>query len=149
MTIRSVLPMVLLVGMTLVGCNTKSYTYSVAVKNDTTEPLMIGFAKDGPPFEDNWATPEQIARIETRNDVHRWGVPTQPGRTAEVKKLTATLERSTTAYVRVYATTPTLPGMLAISQGSPNRLDIPLLPGANDISVKRQDGRLVFDRKTN
>ncbi len=146
MTFRYALPMVLLVGMTIVGCNTKTYQYSLTVKNNSNEPLMVGFAKDGPPFEDYWATPEQISRIETRNDIHAWGVPVAPGKTAEVKEIKATLERTTTAYVRVYATTPTLPGMLSISVGSPNRLDIPLQPGANDLDVKREDGRLVYTR---
>lgn len=144
MTIRAAL---CLFGLLLtVGCQGKTYTYSLSLKNAAAEPIMVGFAKDGPPFEDHWATPEQISRIELRNDVRGWGMPVPPGKTAYVEKEKATLEGSTAAYVRVYATAPTLPGMLAISEGSPNRLDIPLIPGNNDLVVTRENGRLTFQR---
>jgi hypothetical protein len=128
------------------GCQEKKYTYSLTLKNDAAEPLMVGFAKEGPPFEDQWATPEQVSRIPQRPGERGWGVPVAPGKTAEVPKVTARLDDFSTAYVRVYAAAPSLESMLAISTGSPNRLDVPLLPGANDLVVSRQGGKLVYQR---
>jgi len=128
------------------GCQEKKFSYSLTLRNASTEPLMVGFAKEGPPFEDAWATPEQVARIPTRPDERGWGVPVEAGKTAEVKTVTAKLNPTSIAYVRVYASTPTLEGMLAISTGSPNRADVPLTPGANDLIVVRQSGRLVVQR---
>ena len=140
------LVMTVLIAPMMGGCQAKKYTYSLTLRNASTEPLMVGFAKEGPPFEDAWATPEQVARIPARPDERAWGVPVEPGKTAEVKTVTAKLEPTSIAYVRVYASTPTLEGMLAISTGSPNRADVQLLPGANDLIVVRQNGRLVVQR---
>lgn len=130
----------------LAGCQQKKYTYSLTLKNAASEPIMVGFAKDGPPFEDAWATPEQVSRIPQRPGERSWGVPVMPGKVAEVQKVTAKLEGYSVSYVRVYATAPSLESMLAISMGSPNRLDVPLLPGANDLVVTREGGKLVYQR---
>ncbi|HEV7301376.1 MAG TPA: hypothetical protein VGN72_18585 [Tepidisphaeraceae bacterium] len=147
MTPRALIPSILGLAMLVAGgCNTKTYNFSVAVKNESSEPVMVGFAKDGPPFENNWATPEQVARMMPRPDERGWGIPVAPGKVAEVENEKAQLERSTTAYLRVYATAPSLDSMLAISSGSPNRLDIPLRPGENKIVVTREGGQLKFQR---
>jgi hypothetical protein len=144
MIIRASLCLVAL--LLAVGCQGRTNTYNIAVHNASDEPIMVGLAKEGPPFEDHWATPEQVSRIEFRDDVHGWGMPVSPGKTATVSSEKATLNAGFNAFVRVYATAPTLPGILAISEGSPNRLDIRLVPGNNDIVVTRSDGRLTYER---
>jgi hypothetical protein len=130
----------------MVGCQGRTQVYSVSVRNDAAEPLMVGLAKDGPPFEDHWATPEEVSRIVLNPDERGWGVPVLTGKTAEVKNEKATLNRPTAVYVRIYASAPTLPSMLAISSGSPNRLDIPLHPGDNQLVVTRSEGQLTYKR---
>jgi hypothetical protein len=132
--------------MLLGGCGTKKYTFSIAVKNDSPQPVVVGLAKDGPPYEDNWATPEQIATFPTRPGEHAWGVPVAPGKTAEVKEERAKLDRYGAAYVRIYASDPALSSLLSISNGSPNRLDIQLVPGDNRFIVTREGGQLSYKR---
>jgi hypothetical protein len=130
----------------VVGCTTRTETYSISLKNGSTQRLMVGLAKDGPPFEDNWASPEEVATFDRRADERGWGVPVMPGKTAEVVDEKAKLEPQTTVYVRVYAETPSLAGILAVSRGSPNRLDIPLNPGMNVLVVTDPNGKLAYTR---
>jgi hypothetical protein len=51
------------------------------------------------------------------------------------------------AFLRVYAGTPNLTQMNAISQGSPDRLDVPLEEGQNRIEIKpAEDGSMTAER---
>ena len=146
MTLRALLLSVVGCALLAGGCSTKPYTFTIVVKNETQQPVVVGLAKDGPPFEDNWATPEQIAALPQRPGEHPWGIPLAPGKTADVKEERARLDASSAAFVRVYASEPALNSLLSISSGSPNRLDIPLIPGDNRIVIKRDGGRLQYER---
>lgn len=112
---------------------------------------MVGLAKEGSPYEDAWARPEDIANdIAARGptpNTWEWGVPVQPGQTGDVGKVRARLDRGSVAFVRVYAGSKSLDDFLAISRGSPNRLDVPLEPGENRLVITEGDGRLRVKRQ--
>ena len=63
-----VLPLLCGLLATAQGCGFKSHKYSIAVRNDSNQPIVVGLAKEGEPFEDNWASPEQIAKLPIRPD---------------------------------------------------------------------------------
>jgi hypothetical protein len=130
------------------GCSpTQTRTYDVTVRNQTPGPLTISLAKDGPPYEPAWATPEDVATESPRlrEDWRRTqgGMKAVPaGRIAEVRGLTGKFESGTHAYVRVYAGELSISEMLSKSPGSPDRVDIPLVPGTNEITIVLEDTHL-------
>ena len=63
-----------------------------------------------------------------------------------MKEEKARVDRYGAVFVRVYAGEPAISSILAISSGSPNRLDIELVPGNNKLIVTRKDGRLSYQR---
>jgi hypothetical protein len=123
------------------GCSpTQTRTFDVTVRNQTPGPLTLSLAKDGPPYEPAWATPEDVATESPRlrEDWRRTqggmkAVP--PGRVADVRGLTGKFESGTHAYIRVYAGELSISEMLSKSRGSPDRVDVPLQPGANEITI--------------
>ena len=131
----------------LPGCaHTRSY--QVAVRNETAEPITVGFAKEeGGPFEPAWATPEQVA-IESPTYTERtWdSVVVPPGKTGVAGPLEGRFDSAARAFLRVYAATGALNELLAISRGSARRADIPLEPGRNALIVHDLQGRIVVER---
>lgn len=127
--------------ITLGGCNsTRTEQFDVTVHNQTPHPLTLSLAKDGPPYEAVWAAPEDIA-IESPKLREQWrqtaggmtGLP--PGRTVDLKKLTGRFDQDTHGYLRAYAGDLTISQMLSMSRGSPDRVDVQLVPGFNEITI--------------
>ena len=133
--------------MLLVGCMGEKRTYSVSVKNDSSRPITLGLVKDAPPYNDeNWASPEDIAMSHSRVDDATWGVAVPPGKTGTAGPVDARFSSDGSAWLRVYAGQPALPEMLAVSHGSPNRLDIRLRQGENHFVVTGSGGALSYER---
>jgi hypothetical protein len=65
-----------------------------------------------------------------------------PGESCEAK-VKADISNDNVAILRVYSATD-IDGILAISRGSPDRLDMPLDMGRTDMDVVRQDGQLTI-----
>ena len=86
------------------GCSSAhTQTYDINVTNATAGPVTISLAKDGPPYEAAWATPEDLA-IESPRYRERGGMGVIPaGKTASVEKLTGKFEPNAQGYLRVYA----------------------------------------------
>src|SRR4051812_1794919 len=125
----------------LVGCSpTSTERFDVTVRNDTPNPLTLALVKDGPPYEAAWATPEDFA-IDSAHRREDWagktgrlnGLP--PGKTAEVRGLTGQFEAGTRAFLRVYNGDLTVSQMLSKGPDSPDRVDVILVPGANELTV--------------
>jgi hypothetical protein len=150
---RNLFPLGLLVGVVCAigGCGAGSHQYKISVHNASSKPVMIGLAKEGGPYEDMWARPEDIAtEIAARGPtpgVWEWGVRVLPGQTGDVGTVNARLDRGSQVFVRVYADAKSLDDFLAISRGSPNRADIPLVPGNNHFDVIDDGGRLRVQRR--
>ena len=139
-----VLAVVAVASALLVGC-ARTETFDITVRNDTGGPVTIALTKDGPPFERMWAGPEDLAIESPLNDEQHGYAVLPPGRSADVS-VEGKFDRGTRGYVRVYRGDPDLSGMIAIGPVSPNRLDVPLRPGANQIVIGESQGRLVQQR---
>src|SRR4051794_7206339 len=87
MNTRVISPVLSLVVILLIagGCSeVQKRTYSVAIKNDSRVPVTVWLTKDGPLYENNWKSPEDLA-IETRKAGELIaGVVVPPGKTAAV-----------------------------------------------------------------
>lgn len=133
-----------------VGCS-RTESFDIDLRNNTAQPLTLSLAKDGPPYEPSWATPQDLA-IETPKRREEWsGGPSgmtsvPPGKTASVKGLRGQFDAGVQGYLRVYAGELTISQMLAKSPESPGRVDVPLKPGMNIITVGEKNGRLVAER---
>jgi hypothetical protein len=71
-----------------------------------------------------------------------------PGKTLNGPPFTGRFDRDRgRAFLRVYAGTPNLTQMNAISPGSPDRLDVPLDLGMNRIEIKKgENGSMTAEK---
>ncbi len=126
----------------LMGCSTRTDTYQFSVQNSTDQPITIGLAKEGGPYQDVWASPEQAA-IYTAPDEKPWGVIVDPGKTASAGPIKGAFSRGSRGMLRIYAGKPTISEILATGRDSLLRLDVPLHPGQNDFMIVHKEGRLA------
>jgi len=147
MNLRACFPLLLL--SIMVGCSSRSESYMVSVKNETAQPLTIGFTKEGEPYQDEFMAPSDIALDpQVKPELYSWGSLLLPGKTATTKKpMTAKLDPDAVAYLRVYRGHLNMLDILAISSGSPSRVDVPLMPGRNDLVIVDREGRLAAVKK--
>lgn len=138
-------PLLLSMALLLIGCAPTSRTFNISVANETGGPVTLDLTKDGPPVEEAWASPEDIAsgRIKV-TEASRLGINSiAAGRTQSVRDLPGQFPSDTHAILRVYRGGDlTIKQMLSIAPG-PDRQDVPLSPGDNRLVVKDQDGKLA------
>lgn len=120
--------------------------FTVAVRNDTGGPMKVGLAKSGPPAEEGWASAEDVAIANAKEPDASWGQLVQPGQSATIGPVDGRFSEGVLGLLRVYAGEPTMSDMLAISRGSPNRLDLPLRPGVNRFVIFDDGGRIAAKR---
>jgi hypothetical protein len=129
----------------LVGC-TQTQTYSVSVRNNLAGPVTVCLTKAGGPAEAGWESPEELAGPEhPASDERPPGVVVPAGKVAVLPPTPGEFYRDPRAHavLRVYAGTPRLSAMNAVSRGSADRLDVPLQPGVNRLVVQVSDaGRM-------
>lgn len=122
------------------GCHSaRTERFDLTVHNGTDGPLTLSLAKDGPPYEPTWATPEDFAQESPRLR-EAWSQPggmtgLAAGKTADVRNLAGRFDPGVRGYLRAYAGDLSISQMLSKSAGSPDRVDVRLLPGANDITI--------------
>jgi hypothetical protein len=124
----------------LAGC-ASTRTYEVSVRNETTDPLTIGLVKEGDPFEREWVSPEDAAIAQQEPSTKMW-VAIPPGKTANTGPVPGRFNSRAAAILRIYEGNLNLSGILAISRGQPNRLDIRLHPGVNRFTVVQKGTQL-------
>jgi hypothetical protein len=122
----------------LIGCAPKA-TFSVSVTNQTDRPITIGMVKEGKPDEPTWAPPEQLAIESPLDSLPPWGHVVPPGRTMDSPPVTGAFPQGSAAYLRVYAGEHSNAELLATSPSSPDRTDVLLFPGHNDVTVQSDD----------
>lgn len=132
---------VLLLAWLVVGC-AQTRTYQVSVANHTSEPITFGLVKEGEPFERQWESPEDAAINEEHPNSAMWDT-IAPGRTAVSNPVQGKFARGAVAVLRVYLGKLTLPEILAVSRGQPNRIDVPLHPGMNAFHVTDESGHFT------
>jgi hypothetical protein len=103
----------------------------VSVKNDTNEPITIWLTKDGPPAEEQWLSPEQIAIDPTEAAPKIGGVVVPAGKSASTGRVKGQFYSDVNAVLRVYEGQLTLAQLLAVSRGSSNRIDQVLPKGSS------------------
>lgn len=134
----------------VVGCGPETKQYKVALKNDTPQPLLIGLAKSDGPFEELWASPEELAISDAQGAQRLWGRVVPPGKSASTPIVSGKFYPGDGGWLRIYAgigkRSVDFSGLLAISRGDPNRLDIRLQPGYNAFIIRDTDGNLTAIR---
>lgn len=125
-----------LAGLLLVGCGGKSQTYEVAVSNETATPITVWLTKSGGPYERHWRSPEDLA-IESPRGSRIAGVKIPSGASAATDRVKGKFDEGTGAILRIYAGDYSFSDLLAVSRGSPNRIDVPLDPGVSRFTVTR------------
>ena len=128
----------------LVGCADKR-TYQIAVRNETKQPITVGVAKEGGKFEPEWRSPEEAAVRTGGDDEKGWdSVVVAPGKTGAAGPITGDFAGGAQAFLRVYAGELQLSDVLAVSRGSPSRVDVPLENGRNAIIIRDEGGKLAY-----
>lgn len=133
-----------LLALAAVGCASQTRTYDIIVHNNSTKPLTLVLAKSAGPAEAVWMSPEDI--MNAAPDVQAsWGLGTVPaGKTATASNVKGTFPKGADAFLRVYAGDLTLGEMLKVTAGSPDRIDLTLQPGKNDLVVVDQDSGIML-----
>ena len=126
------------------GC---ASSYQVEVKNQTTQPVTLWLTKDGPPPEEGWYSPEQLATMpeDLRPTYDLAIVP--PGRTGATEPMTGEFPRGTNAVVRVYPGAKELFHILEDAKaGKEDRVDKTLKKGMNRfVVVDAGDGNIAVE----
>ena len=129
------------------GCSDlQKRSYSVDVRNDSRMPVTVWLTKDGPVYENNWKSPEDLA-IETRSAGESIaGVVIPPGKTASVGPVEGTFAPHALAILRVYVGQHNFSDLLAMSKDAPDRRDLELRPGHNGFQIVNRDGMMLVER---
>ena len=134
-----------LVGL-LAGCGGRSQSYRVIVHNESPRSVTVWLTKSGPPDEPGWKSPETIAIENLGSDEPVAGVIIPPGKTGETKSVRGRFPAGVDAILRVYLGQLGFDDLLAISRDSPNRIDVVLTPGTNELTVRDRRGETVVER---
>ena len=130
----------------LVGC-AETRSFQIAVRNETSQPLTAGVTKEGGRYERQWRSPEQAAVRTTGADERGWdSVVILQGETRSAGPVKGNFSGGAVAILRVYAGDLKLSDVLAVSRGSPGRVDVPLEEGRNAIIIRDPGGRLSYER---
>ncbi len=139
----------------LSGCVARTETYDINIRNATTQPLTITLAKEAGtgrmpgPYESAWASPEDVA-IGSSTDREWWDRQVVPaGKDAWVHHLTGRFNPDTRGMLRCYLGELKIEDVLSRGKGNPGRVDVPLTPGRNDVTIVNRDGHLAADVEQN
>ena len=130
----------------LVGCGGKSQSYRVIVHNESPRSVTVWLTKNGPPDEPGWKSPETVAIETLGSDEPIAGVIIPPGKTGETPTVRGRFPAGVDAILRVYLGQLAFDDLLAISRDSPNRIDVVLAPGTNELTVRDRRGETVIER---
>lgn len=135
----------------IAGCSvvtkmtTAERTFTVQVRNDSSQPARVGFAKDGTPFEEEWSSPEDLAIHYAKSEME-WGKLVLPGQTANLGPITGRFSDTSVGICRIYQGDPSFSEMLAMNRRSAARIDIGLRPGSNRFVLSDDRGQLAVKR---
>lgn len=119
----------------LAGC-TRSETFRVVVVNRTSHDLTAVLTKSGGPVEAGWISPEDAAILSPRRDEMPFESAVIPaGGRGGIGPITGRFDSGSRAVMRLYGGAFELDELLAISRGSPLRVDAWLEPGDNLLTV--------------
>jgi hypothetical protein len=133
--------------MLTVGCSsTREYSFNITVRNESPGPVTIWLTKEGPPIEQGWRSPEQVAVQAPGHEERISGVLVPPGKTASTGPIKGKFEEGSSAWLRIYdGKYPHFSDLLAVSPKSSKRVDQPLDPGVNRLVVKTRNGTIYAE----
>jgi len=121
-------------------------SFEISVKNETARPISVGLVKNGPPQEQGWIAPHEVAMMAPQLTDRKWGAVLKPGETRVLGPYAGRFEPGVQAILRIYAGTPTIEEMLAFSRTDPERVDIYLWPGKSGYVIRYDGGRISSTR---
>ena len=131
----------------VVGCTSfETRTYDVSLKNMSVNPVTIWITKNGPAWEAGWKSPEDLAIESPGADERIPGVVVPSGKTAAINKHTGRFAPNVSAILRVYAGQQGINELLAMSHRGPDRVDVVLQPGANNLVAVDEGGGIKVNR---
>ncbi len=131
-----------LVAMWAGGCASMQ-SYELSVKNQTDKPLTLWLTKQGDEREAAWLPPEALATSNATDVRTIGGIVVMPGKTGFTPQpVKGSFSGHDQAILRVYSNAMTLDQVLAMSRRSPNRIDVPLLPGKTALIIHDRTGKL-------
>jgi hypothetical protein len=129
-----------------IGC-AETRTFQIGVRNETTQPITCGLTKVGGKYEHQWRSPEQAVVRTTGEDERGWdSVVVPPGELRSAGPVKGNFSGGAVAILRVYGGDLNLSDALAVSRGSPGRVDVPLEEGRNAIIIRDAGGKLTYER---
>ena len=132
--------MPLLVLLASAGC-----AYQVELKNQTSQPVTLWLTKDGPPAEEGWLSPEQLAEMPREAQPRYDLAIVPPGRTATTEKMSGKFPKGTHAVLRVYEGEKELFHIVEDAKaGKERRVDHVLKRGMNRLVAVERDGGLAI-----
>jgi hypothetical protein len=146
MSTRNLLIIVVSLAALIAGCASDKKPYQVTVENRFDRPVTVWLTQSHESRDAQWMSPETMAihSPRMRDSANRVVVP--PGKTASTSELKARLASDTDAVLRIYIGERSFDELLAMSRDNPNRFDVVLKPGRNELVLREEDGRLVADR---
>jgi hypothetical protein len=133
--------------MLTVGCSsTREYAFDITVRNESPGPVTIWLTKEGPPIEQGWRSPEQVAIQAPGHEERIGGVLVPPGKTASTGPIKGKFEPGSSAWLRIYdGKYANFSDLLAVSPKSSKRVDQPLDTGKNRLVVKSLNGKIYVE----
>jgi hypothetical protein len=121
-------------------------SFEIYVKNETPRPISVGLVKNGPPTEEGWIAPHEVAVMAPQLSDRKWGLVLNPGQSKTLGPYTGQFQAGVQAILRIYVGTPTIDEMIAFSRSDPERLDIYLWPGKSGYVIRNAAGKLEYER---
>jgi hypothetical protein len=136
-----------LVALLAAGCQSSvtQRTYNYQIANNLSEPITIFLTKTGPPNENGWLAPEQLAAAPISEDNSHEGKVVPPN-TQLTATATGKFIRGSDAVLRIYRVRGSVEDYAAIDPGNPKRADITLHDGNNNIIVSSDDSEMTVRR---
>jgi len=130
------------------GCESiTTRSYDLTIQNHLSRPITLFLTKDGPPDEPGWQSPEELAANAISLDHPHDGQIVGPGQTMVFDNIQGQFRQGTTAILRVYEKTGRLEDIAALSPGNPERTDVILVPGVNNIVIDHDQFGLTAQRQ--
>ena len=121
-------------------------SFEISVRNETGRPISVGLVKNGPPQEEGWIAPHEVAMMAPQLSDRKWGAVLKAGETRVLGPYVGRFEPGVQAILRIYGGTPTIEEMIAFAKDDPERVDIYLWPGKSGYVIRNSGGRLGYTR---
>lgn len=122
-------------------------SYDLTLSNQLPDPVTVFLTKNGPPDEQGWLAPEQLAAGPINQDSEYNGQVVPAGGGLDIRNIHGRFRRTTLAILRVYRQTGTLEDIAAIGPNDPRRLEVRLDPGVNELIIGENQWGLSVQRE--